>query len=120
MSDTTNIVDQERWREAGLRARAKTNEIFETQGPTLELTIRRLKQALNAKIVKVFYDSKEGQVIYSKNLIDHTTRLRAVALIAQIRDLLPTQRMEHSGEIGLKALTDEQIDQRIAELTSKS
>lgn len=53
------------------------NESFIRQGITLEYLVKKLKRELNAKEVKVFYDRRTGEVVYSKKLPVWDIRQRA-------------------------------------------
>ena len=63
----------------------------------------RLRQALNAKTVKVHYDKESGEWKYSEGLIDHTTRLKAVDLTLRLHEAYPADKVEHSGTLTMLA-----------------
>jgi len=86
------MTDEEIGKEAAKTARARTLELLDQYGPSLDVTLRRLKQALNAKLTKAHYDSDSGEWAYSKNLADNTTRLKAVELSLTLYDAFPSKK----------------------------
>ncbi len=68
------------------------NHIFDAAGVTIERLAKGLKQALGAKDKKAFIHQKTGNVVYSKPLVAHDTRLRAIRLAAELRgDMAPKE-----------------------------
>jgi phage terminase small subunit len=68
------------------------NHIFDAAGVTIERLAKGLKQALDAKEKKAFIHQKTGNVVYSKPLVAHDTRLRAIRLAADLRgDMAPKE-----------------------------
>lgn len=80
--------------------RQKTLEILQTKGPSIELTLRRLKQALNAKVTKTQLDIKTGEFLYSKDLVDNSTRLKAVEVSLALYGAMPAKKHEIAGKDG--------------------
>ena len=78
----------------------------------------KLNQALNAKFVKVFWDSKTGQVIESKTYIDHGTRLKAVEMIVKYFNLEPNQKIDVDANFGIRNMSDEELNRKIEDLTA--
>lgn len=96
-------------REAAKIAQAEVLRMANKKGITLERTMMRLKQAMDAKEVKVFKQSAGDGLIYSKALVAHGTRLAAVKIALELQDAFPSQKHEVdvSGVIGLKDVLDE-------------
>ena len=68
------------------------NHVFDAAGVTIERLAKGLKQALGAKDKKAFIHQKTGNVVYSKPLVAHDTRLRAIRLAAELRgDMAPKE-----------------------------
>ncbi len=68
------------------------NHVFDAAGVTIERLAKGLKQALDAKEKKAFIHQKTGNVVYSKPLISHDTRLRTIRLAAELRgDMAPKE-----------------------------
>jgi phage terminase small subunit len=57
--------------------------IFEAAGVTTEKLAKRVKQALDAKETKVFLCQKDGELVYSKKMIAHDIRLKAIRLAGE-------------------------------------
>ena len=62
------------------------------QNLNLRLTVLRLKQGLNAKIVRVFHE--KGDIFYSKRLVDYETRRKYLDMLLKLRDLYPSEKHE--------------------------
>ena len=85
-------------------ARQETLKILQEKGPSLQKTLLRLKQALNAKTVKVFKASNAyDRLIYSKPLVDHAIRLKAIDILLKLYDSFPAEKLKHEGEVTLLA-----------------
>ena len=88
--------------EAGREARKRTLELLRSKGPSLEATLRELKKELKAKEVKAKYQPGyvsgdewvPGEWQYSKKLVSHGPRLKAIELILQLYDVMPSQKHE--------------------------
>ena len=66
--------------------------IYEGIGVTIEKLAKGVKQALNAKEEKAFIHQKTGNVVYSKRMIAHDVRLRAIRLAHELRgDFAPKE-----------------------------
>ncbi len=59
------------------------NRIFEAAGVTTEKLAKRVKQALDAKETKAFLHQATGAVVYSKKMIAHDIRLKAIRLAGE-------------------------------------
>ncbi len=69
------------------------NHILDAAGVTVKRLAKGLKQALGAKEKKAFIHQKTGNVVYSKPLIAHDTRLRAIRLAAEMRGDMATKEI---------------------------
>ena len=68
------------------------NRIYDATGVTIEKLAKRTKQALDAKETKAFIHQKTGEIVYSKRMIAHDVRLRAIRLAHELRgDFAPKQ-----------------------------
>ena len=66
--------------------------IFDAAGVTTEKLAKRTNQALDAKETKPFIHQKTGKVVYSKRMIAHDIRLKAIRLAAELRgDMAPKE-----------------------------
>lgn len=97
---------EEAGQRAGEIARARFLQVLEEKR-SLEKAALRLHQGLNAKVVKPKWVSiaadDEGNVlsggwVYSKPLVDHTTRLRAADLVIKAMDVMPDERLRLSAD----------------------
>ncbi len=61
------------------------NHVFDAAGVTIERLAKRIRQGLDAKETKAFIHQKTGNVVYSKRLIAHDIRLKAIRLAADLR-----------------------------------
>jgi len=82
------------------RLRAALLAEREEQGLTDKKLTLRLKQGLNAHSIRAQISKKTGNWSYSKQLIDNTTRLKALDMALTVYDLYPAQRRELSGPGG--------------------
>lgn len=91
--------DEEIGREAGAAARAKTLRLLKQgKGPSLTKTLQQLKRLLEAKTVRVFND-KEG-IVYSKEIEDNPTQVKAVQIALDLHDAMPNKKHEVTGPDG--------------------
>ena len=68
------------------------NHVFDAAGLTIERLAKGLKQAVGAKEEKAFIHQKTGDIKYSKKMIAHDTRLKAIRLTAELRgDFAPKE-----------------------------
>jgi phage terminase small subunit len=68
------------------------NHIFDAAGLTIERLAKGLKKAVVAKEEKAFLHQKTGNVVYSKRMIAHDIRLKAIRLTAELRgDFAPKE-----------------------------
>jgi phage terminase small subunit len=68
------------------------NHVFDAAGVTIERLAKRVRQGLDAKETKAFIHQKTGNVVYSKRMIAHDIRLKAIRLAGELRgDFAPKQ-----------------------------
>ena len=68
------------------------NHVFDAAGLTIERLAKGLKQAVGAKEEKAFIHQKTGNIKYSKKMVDHNIRLKAIRLTAELRgDFAPKE-----------------------------
>ncbi len=68
------------------------NHVFDAAGVTIERLAKRVRQGLDAKETKAFIHQKTGNVVYSKRMVAHEIRLKAIRLGAELRgDFAPKQ-----------------------------
>ena len=66
--------------------------IFDAAGLTIQKLAKGVKQALNAKEQRAFLHQASGDVVYSKPMIAHDIRLKAIRLAAELRgDFAPKE-----------------------------
>lgn len=68
--------------------------IYDAAGLTVEKLAKRVKQGMNAKETKAFIHQKTGDIVYSKPLVAHDVRLRAVRLAHELRGDFAPRRVE--------------------------
>jgi hypothetical protein len=68
--------------------------IYDAAGLTVEKLAKRVKQGMNAKETKAFIHQKTGDIVYSKPLVAHDVRLRAVRLAHELRGDFAAKRVE--------------------------
>ena len=88
--------DQEKWIKAGQEARRATIAGAAARGITIDKVLLRLKQSLNAKQTKFFIHN--GFIKETPKRTDHRTRLDAAKFIANLLDMVPSQK--HDVEVG--------------------
>ncbi len=68
------------------------NHVLDAAGVTIEKLAKGVKQGMNAKETKVFLHQKTGELVYSKKMIAHDIRMKAIRLAAELRgDFAPKQ-----------------------------
>ncbi len=68
------------------------NHILDAAGVTVERLAKRVRQGLDAKETKAFIHQKTGEVVYSKRMIAHDIRLKAIRLAGELRgDFAPKE-----------------------------
>ena len=68
------------------------NHVFDAAGVTIERLAKRVRQGLDAKVIKAFIHQKTGNVVYSKPMKAHDIRLKAIRLAAELRgDFAPKE-----------------------------
>lgn len=90
---------QQMLNEAAQKARDEVLKTAKKKGVTLCRAMHRLKESLDAKETKVFLNKNTGVLVYSKPLIAHNIRLKAVEVALAIHDAIP-KRLELTGKNG--------------------
>lgn len=85
-------MDQEITTEAALEIRQNTLKALAEHDVTERKVALRLSESLDATEQKVFYDRDSGIVIYSKELINHTARLKAIEIASVLLDMKPSDK----------------------------
>lgn len=88
MTDETDI---ELLAQAERNVMAEVKKLLEDKGPSLDKVLLRLRQELSAKEIKAQYDKDDGWQ-YSKALIAHNIRLRAVQVALNLHDAMPSEK----------------------------
>ena len=73
--------------------------IFDAAGLTIQKLAKGVKQALNAKEQKAFLHQASGNVVYSKKMIAHDIRLKAIRLAAELRGDFASKEINISVEV---------------------
>lgn len=81
--------------QAGRVARQKTLEACEKLGLSIDHAVVTILKATKANLIRCY--NHEGDIIYSRPLADHRTRLAAAELALTLYDAIPSQRhqVEH-------------------------
>lgn len=74
-------------------------EALDNEGLTLPLLAKKLKKELNAKETRAF--NYQGEVSYSKPMVAWDIRQKARRDALAYRGVIVTQKVEHSGTVGL-------------------
>ena len=86
------VKNTEVWNEIERISNRDLNHVLDAAGVTIEKLAKRVNQGLNAKETKAFLHQKTGNVVYSKKMIAHEIRLKALRLAAELRgDFAPKQ-----------------------------
>lgn len=83
-------------------------DLLRFNGITPDRLAKKLGDLLEAKITKVFYDSKSG-VVYSEALVDNKTQLQAVELGLSVMGLGPRQKIELDAKVELQSMSDAEL-----------
>lgn len=68
-------------------------------GGSVEFGIKRLIEGMSAEDTKVFLDSKNGQITYSKPLIAHSERRQATEMFFRLQGAFPTNQVIERREL---------------------
>lgn len=88
----TQSTDAELTAQAADFARKETEQLCKRAGLTKSKVFKRIKEGLDAHMVKATYDKDVGGFAYSKKLIDHGTRLKAAEMATVLLDLKPAEK----------------------------
>lgn len=94
------MIDKDLSLQAAEEAQRATLDALDKRGITEEFIALRLKQAMDAKLVKVF-KGKDDDILISDELIDHSTRLDALKFAATLRGMKPSEKhdINHHGDL---------------------
>ena len=113
-------------------ARQQTLDQMEAQSLNAEKLVRVINEGLEANIVKVFFkhngysaddtDNTAGEqdkrLIYSDNIVDHVTRLKAAQMGLDLLDVMPDKRSELTLHDELSDMSEADLDRAIEEFDS--
>lgn len=101
----TIMIDKQISLQAAEEAQRTTLDALDKRGITEEFVALRLKQAMDAKMVKVF-KGKDDDIIESRELVDHSTRLDALKFAATLRGMKPAERHDvtHHGDLQINII----------------
>lgn len=106
------MTEDERLDIANSTAIQNTLNALDKRGITEDFIALRLKQAMDAKLVKIF-KGKDDDIIMSGELIDHATRLDALKFAATLRGMKPSEKhdINHHGdfEVFLREIDGESL-----------
>lgn len=77
-------------------ARQRTLKALKRYKVTEGRVAKRLGEALDAMETKVFHDKQTGACVYSKPLIAHGSRLKAIELATVLLDMKPAEKHDVS------------------------
>lgn len=69
-------------------------------GLTKSKVLKRIREGLDAHVIKATYDKDMSGFAYSKPLVDHTTRLRAAEMAIDLLRMKPPTQVEFPDETG--------------------
>jgi len=81
-------------------AMEETAEECKKAGLTKSKVLKRIKEGLDAHIVKATYDKDMSGFAYSKPLIDHNVRLDAAKMAIELLRMNPPKQIEFPDETG--------------------
>lgn len=112
--------DRERLgKEAGEIARADTLKHCKAVRLTPRLVVRRIKEGLDAKENKVFYDKDRGKCIIGPDMINHTARAKAIDQAISILDLKPAEKKEISGTVAINHELSPEVESMFEKIYQK-
>lgn len=84
-------------------AREKTIKELVRYKVTPGRVAKRLAEALDAHDVRVFHDKATGEIVYSKPLVAHGVRLKAVEISTVLLEMKPAEKhdVNLTGDLGL-------------------
>ncbi|HBJ75191.1 MAG TPA: hypothetical protein DDY86_06730 [Syntrophaceae bacterium] len=82
-------------------ARKKVLNECKSVGLTSRLTIRRIKEGLNALENKVFYDKDRGRCVVGPDMVNYAARAKAIDQSISILELQPATKLELSGNLNI-------------------
>ena len=85
--------------QAAKDAMKETEKLCKRAGLTRIKVLKRIKEGLDAHIVKASLIKGTDQFAYSKKLIDHTTRLKSAEMASVLLNMKPAEKKEISGNL---------------------
>ena len=89
--------------------RSEIERIMDEAGATRKKVAQRLNEGLDAKITRVFCPPG-GEVVYSKDLVDHPTRVRTAEIVSKLRGDFPATKttvdVQGLGNIGIEIIAE--------------
>jgi hypothetical protein len=79
---------------------------------------KRLSEALDATEVKVFHD-KGGEIIYSKPLIAHGPRLKAIEIASALLEMKPAEKHDVNVQGTLKVSAEDKFAELLTAMKAK-
>lgn len=88
------LTEAEMCAEAARYAMKETEKLCKKAGLTKNRVLKRIKEGLDAHMVKATYDKDVGSFVYSKALIDHGTRLKAAEMATVLLNMKPAEKRQ--------------------------
>lgn len=86
--------------EAAKDAMKETERLCKKAGLTKSKVLKRIREGLDAHVIKVIYDKDMSGFAYSKPLVDHNVRLDAAKLAIELLRMKPPTQVEFPDETG--------------------
>lgn len=86
--------------EAAKDAMKETERLCKKAGLTKSKVLKRIREGLDAHVIKVIYDKDMSGFAYSKPLVDHNVRLDAAKLAIELLRMKPPAQVEFPDETG--------------------
>jgi hypothetical protein len=86
--------------EAAKDAMKETERLCKKAGLTKSKVLKRIREGLDAHVIKATYDKDMSGFAYSKPLVDHNVRLDAAKLAIELLRMKPPAQVEFPDETG--------------------
>lgn len=86
--------------EAAKDAMKETERLCKKAGLTKSKVLKRIREGLDAHVIKATYDKDMSGFAYSKPLVDHNVRLDAAKLAIELLRMKPPTQVEFPDETG--------------------
>lgn len=86
--------------EAAKDAMKETERLCKKAGLTKSKVLKRIREGLDAHVIKATYDKDMSGFAYSKPLVDHNVRLDAAKLAIELLRVKPPAQVEFPDETG--------------------